>query len=211
MEKFNNDDVLFRDDGEDARQFAKESLLLTLILFNIGIVVLMSSNIEFSTKFSKLSYIMVILILLCNILGFFVDRYEFKFGILLSFRSVKLLFLIFNFGICYQLNKSLNHGLKYIKITFILSIIGGILLYITEGNLRGSYLSNTIISLHTVKLLYEIKTKAKLKGMISMQLISMLRLEWLLLILNCIVCIVNFSGIYDYESRVMFSICIYYC
>ena len=209
MEQFQEDDIPKIDDLSESQAYARKSLILSVIWFNVGIILLMSSKAKFASKFSKASMTMVILMFVSLLCGYYFDMIDNVVGVQVSYRFAKLLCIIFNFMICYQFNDSLNHGNdgnKYIKITFILSAIGALLLYFAEGNWRGSYFSNSIISAHTLKLLDSIKKQATSKGMVSTRLISIWRLEWFFLLLNCIVWGVAFSGLFEYESQLLLSI-----
>lgn len=185
----------FQDDNGftnmEAIRFTGRSLSITLIIFNIGIAALMSSmrNIQKLSSFSKLSYAMVFVLLILFILGVLFDVTGYELGVQMALGATKILFLTFNFGIFLQLNTSLNHETwnHGVKMTFLLALSGVLATILTEFKFRVIYLSGMVISLHTLKLLREIKNNADKRGMVSMQLIALTRLEWIICILHCIV------------------------
>ena len=150
---YTQEDALFHDSG-------RRCLYVIQIIVNFTIVALMSANIQFVTKFQKLTYTMVFSSLILVVLGFCADIYDFWFLEELLFKIIKLLFIVFNFGICYQLNESLNHSTRLINTVLVLILGGTFVPLIFSRSWKGTYVANIVLGIYALKLLYEIKQKS---------------------------------------------------
>ena len=107
-----------------------------------------------------------------------------------------------NLSVIYQLNHSLNNGIQLIQ--YLLLYIGTTEFWywfvpFWEWILLGKSSKHVVLSLFTIKLLHEIKSKSK---SVSFQLISMLYLEYLLIGLNFFVWVYRYVGYWIFFTEI---------
>lgn len=153
---YTQEDALFHDSG-------RRCAYAIQIIVNFTIVALMSANIQFITKFQKLTYTMVFSSLFLVILGFIADIYDSWLLEGFFFKIIKFLFIAFNYGICYQLNESLNHSTCLINTVLALILVGILFPLLFNGSWKGTYIANIVLCVYALKLLYEIKQKSSVK------------------------------------------------
>ena len=101
-----------------------------------------------------------------------------------------------NLSVIYQLNHSLNNGMKLIR--YLLLYIGMTEIWywfipFLRWVVLGKSFTHVVLSFFTIKLLLDIKSKSKTKS-VSFQLVSMLYLEYLLFALNFFVWVFHYIG-----------------
>ena len=193
----------------------KTALYAVQTVFNFAIILLMTANSQsvYSAKlstFQRATQWLVIATLILCILGIFGDYNSSWLVQEICFQTLKILFIVFNYVICYQLNESLNHN-NTLPMLILLIIVCSILIPICvlPWNIafRGTYPSNIILSLYSLHLLYQIKSigEKRSKGA-SMQLLSMLRIELMLFLLNIFIVTENLFQFIHYQHPLVWGI-----
>ena len=197
----------------------KTALYAVQTIFNFAIVLLMTANSNSVQSGKKLStfqratqWLVIATLILC-ILGIFGDYNSSWLMQEICFQTLKILFIVFNYVICYQLNESLNHKKTFLKIVLAIIVCGvflPIVLLPWDIAFRGTYPSNIVLSLYSLILLYEIKSigAKRYKGAMgpSMQLLSMLRIELLIFVLNALILTENLIGFVNYQHPLIWGI-----
>ena len=193
----------------------KTALYAVQTIFNLSIILLMTANSQsvYSaklTKFQRATQWLVIATLSLCIVGIYSDYNNLWLMQEICFQTLKILFIVFNYVICHQLNESLNHN-NTLQMLVLVIIACSILIpmCVLPWNIafRGTYPSNTILSLYSLQLLYQIKSigEKRSKGA-SMQLLSMLRIELMLFLLNIFIVTENLFQFIDYQHPLVWGI-----
>ena len=127
------------------------------IIFCFAVLILLSIKCKHGNKFQKLSFSIVLAVLILSIISIILRLTENYTPEAITWKCVELLFIIICLIICYHLNSSLNEDTRSFKCISFLTISFLIAAFVMQNRIKLAYFDFGIISAYTLKLLYQIQ------------------------------------------------------